>query len=543
MVHYRVRFPVLGFGISIFADTLLSAPRMILLRAERDRSGVFDMINLSELREIEIAYCKDHIEYFIDTYGHIEVKDADEIIQPFRMWKEQREAVESIMTHRLNAILKARQLGISWLVMHIAAHQILCTKGATAIGLSKTEEEAKELVRRLGVILTWMPELIADKDHIPQGWDGPVFRQTALEIKITFPDRSESVFKAFPSSPGAGRSFTANLIIFDEWAFQQFAREIWQAGFPTINRPSGGRVIGLSTIQRGTLFEEIFTDPDNGFNKIFIPWHADPSRDEIWYENTKRTLGDLISDEYPATVEEALMVPGGAYFPEVTRKTHETDVPLMGKLLRYVAIDYGLDMLSAHWIRVDVTGRAQVYREYDCPDLTVSQAAEVLLSITAEEYVSAWLAPPDLWNRRQETGKSVAQIFQEHGISLVKTSNDLFDGCMGMKEWLRVPRNEFGDQIDEPALTVMKDCAPNLLRCLQKIQKDKNKPNVYSKTPHDLTHDVDSVRCFCVWWVRSPKADSTVKKKKWREDLIEDYKNANKEIKALMIKELGEPIL
>lgn len=500
-------------------------------------------MTVSELREHEIAYCKNHIEYFIDTYGHIEVKDADEIIQPFHMWQAQREALASIMSHRLNAILKARQLGFSWIVMHIAAHQVLCARGATAIGLSKTEEEAKELVRRLGVILTWMPELIADKDHLPPGWDGPVFRQTALEIKITFPDKSESVFKAFPSSPGAGRSFTANLIIFDEWAFQQFAREIWQAGFPTINRPSGGRVIGLSTIQRGTLFEEIFTDPDNGFNKIFIPWYADPSRDDVWYENTKRTLGDLISDEYPATVEEALMVPGGSYFPEVKRETHETDIPLMGKLRRYVAIDYGLDMLSAHWVWVDVTGRAQVYREYDCSDLTVSQAAEVLLKITADEYVTAWLAPPDLWNRRQETGKSVEQIFAEHGIILTKTSNDLFDGCMGIKEWLRVPKNEFGEQTDEPALTFLKDCAPNLIRCLQKIQKDKNKPNVYSKTPHELTHDVDSLRCFCVWWVKAPKEERTVEKRKWRADLIEDYKNASKEIKALMIKELGEPVL
>lgn len=500
-------------------------------------------MTLSELRGNEISYCGRNIEYFIDTYGHIEDKDADEIIQPFHMWKEQREALQSIMAHRLNVILKARQLGFSWIMMHIAAHQILCTRGATAIGLSKTEEEAKELVRRLGVILTWMPELIAEKDHIPAGWDGPVFRQTALEVRIIFPDRTESVFKAFPSSPGSGRSFTANLIVFDEWAFQQFAREIWKAGFPTINRPGGGRVIGLSTIERGSLFEEIFTDPDNGFNKIFIPWYADPRRDDEWYRNTRRALGDLITEEYPATVEEALMVPGGAYFPEVKRQTHETDIPLAGKLRRYVTIDYGLDMLSAHWIWVDVSGRAQVYREYDSPDLTVSQAAEVLLSITSDEYIDLWLAPPDLWNRRQETGKSVAQIFEEQGIRLTKTSNDLFDGCMGMKEWLRVPVNEFGEQTGAPALTFLRDCAPNLIRCLQKIQKDRNKPNVYAKTPHDLTHAPDSLRCFCVWWVRAPRADRKKKRKKWRSDLIEDYKNAGREIKALMIKELGEPQL
>ena len=497
------------------------------------------MPSLDEIRESEIAYCRNNIEYFIDNYGHIEDKDADDLIQPFSMWKEQREALQSIMSHKLNVVMKARQLGFSWLMIHIAAHMMLTSSGKTVIGLSKTEEEAKELVRRLKTVYTFMPELIADKDYLPVGWNGPIFKATALTLTIYFPDKTESVFKALASSPGAGRSFTANLILLDEWAFQQFAREIWQGGFPTINRPGGGKVIGLSTIQRGSLFEEIFTDPDNGFNKIFIPWYADPRRDAEWYEKTKRALGDLITEEYPATVEEALMVPGGAYFPEVRKDTHEVDEPLSGPLRRYVCIDYGLDMLSVHWIHVDVVGDAQGYREYDMPNLTVSQAAEVILKISSDEYIELWLAPPDLWNRRQETGKSVAQIFSEHGINLTKTSNDLFDGCMGMKEWLRVPEEEG----KRPALTFLKDTCPNLIRCLQKIQKDKLRPNIYSKTPHDLTHDVDSLRCFCVWWVRSAENKNKAKKKKWRSDLIEDYRNASNEIKALMIKQLGEPML
>lgn len=499
------------------------------------------MRKIEELRQKEIEYCAGNIQYFIDTYGHIEDKDAEEIIQPFCMWKEQRDALDSIMGHRLNVILKARQLGFSWLVMHIACNYILCKKGNTVIGLSKTEEEAKELVRRLGVILNYMPELVMNSELLPPGKkisevECPVFKQTALSITIFFHSGEQSVFKAMASSPGAGRSFTANLIIIDEWAFQQFAREIWQGGYPAINRPTGGKVIGLSTIDRGTLFEEIFTDPDNGFNKIFIPWYADPRRDMEWYQNTKRALGDLITEEYPATIEEALMVPGGAYFPEVKKDTHETEEELQGKLRRYVCIDYGLDMLSAHWITVDMVGNAQVYREYDCPNLTVSQAANVLLKISSDELIDTWLAPPDLWNRRQETGKNVAQIFAESGINLVKTSNDLFAGCVGIKEWLKVRDN------GKPRLTFLKDTCPTLIKHLQKIQKDKMKPKVYSKTPHDLTHAVDSLRCFCVWWVIKPQEEAK-KKKKWRADLIEDYKNANKEIRALMVKNLGEPIL
>jgi len=490
-----------------------------------------------EIRQAELDFCRTNIQYFIDTYGHIEDKDAEELIQPFQMWKEQREALESIHTHKWNIILKARQLGFSWLVMHYAAWLLLTSSGKSAIGLSKTEEEAKELVRRLAVILRYMPELVAEKDFEPQGWDGPIFRATALTLTIKFPDGTESVFKGLASSPGAGRSFTVNLLIFDEWAFQQFAREIWQGGFPTINRPNGGKVIGLSTIERGSLFEELFTDPDNGFNKIFIPWYADPRRDSEWYEKTKRALGDLITEEYPASIEEALTVPGGAYFPEVRRATHETDEILTGPLKRYCSIDYGLDKLAALFIAIDVQNNEQAYRQVYESNLTISQAAQLLIKVSSDEHIDAWLAPPDLWNRRQETGKSVADIFAEYGINLIKISNDLFNGCMATKEHLRVK-----EETGKPQLTFLKDTCPDAIRCLQKIQKDKTKPSIYAKQPHELTHIVDALRGFCVWWT-SPASPEKTQRKKWRADLIADYRRASKEIKALMVKQLGEPIL
>lgn len=489
------------------------------------------------LRENTVERCRGDIDFFIDKFGHIEDKDAEELIQPFTLWQAQRDALHSIMEHRWNVILKARQLGFSWLCLHIVAHTLL-SEGKTAIGLSRTEEEAKELVRRLAIIFTYMPEIVGDKRELEPNWEGITFEFTALKLTLNFPNGTKSVFQAFASSPGVGRSFTANIIMLDEWAFQQFAREIWQGAFPTINRPNGGKVIGLSTIERGSLFEEIFTDPDNGFNKIFIPWYADPRRDEEWYKRTKRALGDLVTAEYPATVDEALTVPGGAYFPEVKRETHETSKEMSGKVKRFVTIDYGLDMFYVHWITVDLKEDAQVYRVFHEPNLTVGQACEVMMQITADEVIDAYLAPPDMWNRRQETGKSVADIFAEYGINLIKINNDLFNGCMNMKEWLRVRDN------GTPALTFLEGCADETIRCLQKIQKDKKKPSIYAKEPHDLTHAVDSLRGFCVWWVKAPMADSVKsKKKKWSADLIEDFKHATKEIKELMIAQLGEPRL
>lgn len=446
--------------------------------------------------ESEIAYCRDHVEYFVDRYGRIEDKDSTEIVQPFRMWDEQRKALRSITEHRLNIVLKARQLGITWLVLNMAAKEMLTALGSTVVALSKTEEDGKELIRRICVIFDNMPELVRRED-----WYGAKLESSTMSATLTFPNGLQSVIKAFPAAPGAGRSFTANLVILDEWAFQQYAREIWGAAFPTINRPTGGKVIGLSTIKRGSLFEEIWTGEGNGFNKVFIPWSADPRRTQEWYEQTKASIGeDLTLAEYPATPEEALTVPGGAFFPEVKDSIHVTEWMPDAPIQRYISIDYGLDALAAIWHAVDARGRDTVYREVYQSGLIVSEAAQAIIRASANERIEAVYAPPDLWNRNRDTGRSTAEIFTEMGLPLVRTSNDRVQGWLDVKEWLR-PVKETNEQTGEQKLTarlqILKGTAPNLLRCLKAIQKDERKPNDCANDPHELTHLPDSLRAFC----------------------------------------------
>jgi hypothetical protein len=452
-------------------------------------------MDIAKIRQAELDYCRDHPDYFVRTYCHIEDKDAEEIIQPFYPWPMQAEALDTIHKSRLSIILKARQLGMTWLVLCYAVLMMLTQRGSTVIALSRTEEEAKELVRRLGVVLKHMPEFVRN-----EAWGGAIYRSTALSVEVAHSDGTVSTFKAFPSSPGAGRSFTANLIILDEWAFQAFAREIWLSAYPTINRPTGGKVIGLSTIERGTLFEELYT-ADNGFTKIFLPWYADPRRDQAWYDRTKQDLGDLIMQEYPATIDEALTIPGGSYFPEFKRHIHVIQGEPEPHHLRYVSMDYGLDMFAVLFYEVDTQGNAIVYKQIHESDLIVSQAAQRLLEVQGTDRIERYYAPPDLWNRNRDTGKSTAEIFKDYGIHLTPASSTREQGCLNVKEYLKpyTAKNEqTGQEFITAKLLVYEDAAPDLVRCLTKIQKDKNKPNEYSNTPHELTHIVDALRYFCI---------------------------------------------
>ena len=51
-------------------------------------------MSLAEIRNAEIEYCRDHIVYFTEKYGHIEDRNSAEIVVPFRLWKEQRQTLE-----------------------------------------------------------------------------------------------------------------------------------------------------------------------------------------------------------------------------------------------------------------------------------------------------------------------------------------------------------------------------------------------------------------------------------------------------------------
>lgn len=63
---------------------------------------------IEQIREGELAYLRGDISYFIENYCKIEDKDAREAVIPFRLWPEQKRALDSMHRHKFNIILKAR---------------------------------------------------------------------------------------------------------------------------------------------------------------------------------------------------------------------------------------------------------------------------------------------------------------------------------------------------------------------------------------------------------------------------------------------------
>ena len=242
-----------------------------------------------------------------------------------------------------------------------------------------------------------------------------------------------------------------------------------------------------------------------------------------WLDASDLRLFETMKRENPDRYKVAGLgewgIDGLVFFPEFTYTDHVIEpFNLPKEWRRYITLDYGMDMLACYWIAVDTVGNAYVYRElYEGRDNgkglngaghIISEAAARILELTPDdEEITATFAPPDLWNRRQETGRSVADIFSEYGIHLTKTSNDRLDGWAAMHEWLKVQRNEFGQM--KPRMQIFKTCV-NLIRCLPELQYDEKRVNDAANTPHEITHAPDAIRGFCVYWILN--ADEPVQK-------------------------------
>ena len=184
----------------------------------------------------------------------------------------------------------------------------------------------------------------------------------------------------------------------------------------------------------------------------------------------------------------------GQYFASFRRETHVVaPFAIPDHWRRYITLDYGLDMLACYWVAVDPRGRAWVYRELYRPDLIISEAADLILRNTPPgERIHARFAPPDLWNRRQDTGRSVAEVFARQGLPLTRASNDRVMGWYDLQEWLKV--RTLGSE-EGPGLRIF-DCCTNLIRTLPALRRDSRDPNDCAVTPHELTHAPDAIRYF-----------------------------------------------
>ena len=275
----------------------------------------------------------------------------------------------------------------------------------------------------------------------------------------------------------------------------------------------------------------------DGMKRIFIPSLLDDNKFlSTGDPEYKKRLLALPEREKKALLYGDWDIFDGQYFSEFSRRAHVTEpFSIPDSWRKYRTIDYGLDRLACLWIAVSPDRKCYVYREFCESDLPISAAAAAICERTPKgEDIYATLAPPDLFSRTQETGKTKASLFSEYGLTLTKTSNDREAGWLCIKELLR-------DTGDGPGLKIFSN-ADEIIRCLPALTVDKIRPTDCANEPHSITHAPDALRGFAIFYSRPGAEEKRVRSSVWTRDMWEDYHAADDEEKKYLKRKYGEPI-
>ena len=233
----------------------------------------------------EILRCGKDPIYFIKKYTKIQHPKRGTI--PFETYPFQDECVKDFQAHRLNIVLKSRQLGLSTLCAAYAAWLAIFYKDKNILVIATKLPTAMNFIKKVRVILQNLPTWLLL----------PKFEPT--KQAISFSNGSQVV--AIPTSDDAGRSEALSLLIVDEAAFIRDFEEIWTGLAPTFS--TGGNAIILSTPNGvGGQYYRLWTQAEHGqndFHPIRIPWDLHPEHDQAWFDKETRSLSRRkVAQEY-----------------------------------------------------------------------------------------------------------------------------------------------------------------------------------------------------------------------------------------------------
>ena len=180
----------------------------------------------------------------------------------------------------------------------------------------------------------------------------------------------------------------------------------------------------------------------------------------------------------------------GAFFPEFDYDKHTCDAfDIPKEWIRFRALDYGLDMTACLWLAVSDDKTLYVYRELYESDRILSDAGKRIADLTPEhENIRYTVASPDLWNRRQDSGKSGFDLLRASGVTrLVKANNARIAGWRVLREYLHTGDN------GTVRMKIFRNCK-NLIRTLPLLRFDDNVIEDAADTPHEITHAPEALR-------------------------------------------------
>lgn len=365
-------------------------------------------------------------EVFVDEHCWVERKEGGAPV-PFHLWDFQYDTLEAFQECARLIVLKARQLGLSWLALAYVLWLVSFSRGQTALFFSRREDDAIELVRR--VKFMWR--------RLPPELQVPILGGGSTR-KLEFPQTGSRIL-AFPSAEDAGSSYTGTFVLMDEWSKVQWAETLHNAVMGTLS--AGGTFVGVSTAKGYANFfadmwlgcvhklSDDWAPPEPGeerdeseFVPLFIPSSAHPERDDGWHRRKRREFKTVraFQQEYPETWQDAFQEAGDICFDEFDRGQHHALFEVAEQWPTWRGIDFGFHHAPCIWAQVIAKKHVHVFAEHHGEKTTTDQLAQSVvardrqLGLTTSQ-VPAGVDPAGIGVNTQTSETDIA-VLSRHGI-------------------------------------------------------------------------------------------------------------------------------
>jgi hypothetical protein len=169
-------------------------------------------------------------------------------------WAYLKAIVDAWKLRRKVLITKSRQMLLTWMMVCLHTWEDVVRPNSLTMCQSKTEDKAKEIIKRLGDVHTHFPDFIRENESY-----GKLLRPPSqLEYWYT----NGSRIKAVPKGPEQATGFTCTSFFSDEMAYQDEAEKAHAEVSPTLG--GKGRFTGVSTMNGKGFFWRLVYDKKEG---------------------------------------------------------------------------------------------------------------------------------------------------------------------------------------------------------------------------------------------------------------------------------------
>ncbi len=298
-------------------------------------------------QEQELA--REHPAYLLDRVSMVDEKTGEEfrfhLLDEESGWYWQRGTLDELLEHRMVIVLKARQLGITWLCAAYQLWEALTRPGTRHMIYRQNEDEAIDVVKRVWLMFQSLPEHLRFGVRVLTPRQG---YEPSNKVELKHPDGRISRIIGKVAKPARGS--TAATVLFDEAAFIADFRSVWSGTTSTVGNEAKMFVVstanGVSDEQsgEGNFYHRLWlTAEERGLFPVFLGWQMHPDRDQKWYDTSSETRSIDAREraqEYPSTPAEAFRLTTDTYFDqdalEEYAKGRDKDGPRIARLLRSI---------------------------------------------------------------------------------------------------------------------------------------------------------------------------------------------------------------